>query len=201
MAANIDCRTTSDLDDLTKHGESSRPVNRFSKMTATKLFPEYGGSRADSDCSEADIDIDEYTGSLSVTFYSSGTTKEGASSNHGQRPEETVEDLLQGYTGSLPAMFYSSGTSPASVLPKNGESLTNTMQEMFGEYTGSLSVTFYSSRTTKESASSNQGQRPEETVEDLLQGYTGSLPAMFYSLGTSPASVLPKNRESLTITM
>ena len=74
MAANIDCRTTSDLDDLTKHGESSRPVNRFSKMTATKLFPEYGGSRADF----IEHLFGEYTGSLPVTFYSSRTSPTSA---------------------------------------------------------------------------------------------------------------------------
>ena len=70
-----------------------------------------------------------YTGSLPATFYSSGTAQESASSNQGERLEETVEDLLQGYTGSLPATLHSSGPTAMSTIQKQGKGLDNNVED------------------------------------------------------------------------
>ena len=184
-AANIDCWTTCDLDNIAKHGESPRPVNRYPEMRATKIFPEYRGVRAGSDCPEADseMDIDEYTGSLPVTFNSSTITNLGALPK-GDYLDYVMEDMYGQYAGSLPVTFYASQNTPVGTIPK-GECLDYVIEDVLRKSQRSLPA------STKRNASPQYSD--SFTVPTRLSTATASTDELHTTLTPSQSSAYDRS--------
>ena len=210
MAANIDCWTTCDLDNIAKHGESPRPVNGYPEMRATKMFPEYGGVRVGSDCPEtdSDSDIDEYTGSLPVIFYSSGTTNEGALPK-GDYLDYVMEDMHGEYAGSLPVTFYSSENTSISTIPK-GECLDYVIKDVLQKSQRSLSAPtkpnvspHYSESFTVPTPLSTATESIDELQMTLtpsqFSAYDQSMPIFSPSLAAMPDCMVTKRDQSTPI--